>query len=192
MVVDANGNYTWDGSDTDVFTRWGLPCDRPVVGDWNGDGKSDIGIFRPSSGIWNPDSNGNHVWEGSDTSVSWGYLGIYRLLAIGMAMAKSISAFSGRVMVSGVLTRMGTLSGKVLIRVLSWGLPNDTPVVGDWNGDGKGGYRHLFSSNSIWSLDSDGNSVWEGSDTSVSWGLPNDTPVVGDWNGDGKVDIGIF
>ena len=50
---------------------------------------SKIGIFRPSSGIWSLDSNGNFAWEGTDTS-------------------------------------------------LSWGLPGDIPVIGDWNGDGQG------------------------------------------------------
>jgi hypothetical protein len=51
---------------------WGLPNDNPVIGDWNGDTKDDIGIFRPSSGIWSLDSNGNFAWEGSDVSMSWG------------------------------------------------------------------------------------------------------------------------
>jgi hypothetical protein len=33
---------------------------------------SKIGIFRPGSGIWSLDSNGNSVWEVSDKSLSWG------------------------------------------------------------------------------------------------------------------------
>ena len=54
---------------------WGLTGDIPVVGDWNGDGKDDIGIFRPSKGIWSLDSNGNSKWDISDKSVSWGLTG---------------------------------------------------------------------------------------------------------------------
>ena len=44
----------------------------------------------------------------------------------------------------------------------------------------------------IWSLDTNGNYIWEVTDTSTELGLPNDIPVTGDWNGDGKDDIGIF
>jgi hypothetical protein len=104
---------------------------------------SKIGIFRPTSGIWSLDSNGNFAWEGSDVS-------------------------------------------------LSWGLPGDIPVVGDWNGDGKDGIGIFRSSSGIWSLDSNENFAWEGSDVSLSWGLAGDIPVIGDWNGDGKDEIGIF
>jgi hypothetical protein len=49
-----------------------MPGDITVIGDWNGDGNDDIGILRPSNGIWSPDSNGNFAWEGSDKSLSWG------------------------------------------------------------------------------------------------------------------------
>ena len=80
---------------------------------------SKIGVFRPSSGIWSLDSNGNFAWEGSDKS-------------------------------------------------LSWGLPNDIPVLGDWNADGKDDIGIFRPSSGIWSLDSNGNFAWEGSDKSLS------------------------
>jgi len=104
---------------------------------------SRIGIFRPSSGIWSLDANGNFAWEPSDTS-------------------------------------------------LSWGMPNDIPVIGDWNGDGMDGLGIFRPSSGIWSIDSNENFIWEPSDKSLSWGMPGDTPVVGDWNSDGKDGIGIF
>ena len=68
--LDSNGNFVWEVSDKSL--SWGLPNDAPVIGDWNGNGTSKIGIFRPSSGIWSLDSNGNYAWEISDTSLSWG------------------------------------------------------------------------------------------------------------------------
>ena len=48
--------------------------DIPVVGDWNGDGKTKIGVFR--SGNWYLDSNGNNSWDaGSDAAYVFGMAG---------------------------------------------------------------------------------------------------------------------
>ena len=71
-------------------------------------------------------------------------------------------------------------------------MPNDNPVIGDWNGDGKDDIGIFRPGKGIWSLDSNGNYKWDVSDKSMSWGLTGYTPVVGDLNGDGKDDIGIF
>ncbi|NTV12765.1 MAG: hypothetical protein HGA96_02335 [Desulfobulbaceae bacterium] len=69
----------------------------------------------------------------------------------------------------------------------------DTPVAGDWNGDGfseRGIYR-----GGTWYLDMNANGKWDGvtTDKMVSgFGTASDTPVVGDWNGDGAIEIGFY
>jgi hypothetical protein len=35
-----------------------------VVGDWNGTAKTKIGVYRPSTGEWFLDFNGNGAWDG--------------------------------------------------------------------------------------------------------------------------------
>ncbi|MBD7917823.1 hypothetical protein H9657_05965 [Cellulomonas sp. Sa3CUA2] len=72
--------------------------------------------------------------------------------------------------------------------VFGFGIGTDTPVVGDWNGDGVdtvGIFR-----GSEWSLN-DGN---DGSapERVFNYGVASDRPVVGDWNGDGVDTVGIF
>ncbi|MHC4218864.1 MAG: right-handed parallel beta-helix repeat-containing protein, partial [Planctomycetota bacterium] len=70
-----------------------------------------------------------------------------------------------------------------------FGLPDDVPVVGDWDGDGDdevGVYR-----DGKWFLDINGNGQWDGPDVTFRFGLSGDVPVVGDWNGDGPDDVGV-
>ncbi|HVF30031.1 MAG TPA: hypothetical protein VNA22_03635 [Pyrinomonadaceae bacterium] len=44
IVNSGNGSYTIVG--------FGLPEDKPVPADYDGDGRADISVFRPSSGQW--------------------------------------------------------------------------------------------------------------------------------------------
>ena len=42
---------------------FGVATDQQVVGDWTGDGRAKIGVFRPSTQRWYLDANGNGVWN---------------------------------------------------------------------------------------------------------------------------------
>ena len=44
--IDMNGDGNWD--EGDLYGKLGGPGDTPVVGDWDGDGKDDIGVFGPA------------------------------------------------------------------------------------------------------------------------------------------------
>jgi hypothetical protein len=70
---------------------------------------------------------------------------------------------------------------------VSFGRTTDTPLVGDWNGDGvdtvgvrRGNVFHLRNSNSSGTAD-----------VSFAFGRSTDRVVVGDWDGDGIDTIGI-
>lgn len=78
--------------------------------------------------------------------------------------------------------RMGELRNDVFARLASW-----TPVVGDWNGDGRTtpGWFH----EGAWRL-RNSNSGGE-PDVLVNYGQAGDLPVVGDWDGDGTTTIGL-
>jgi hypothetical protein len=69
-----------------------------------------------------------------------------------------------------------------------YGNPNDTPLVGDWNGDGResqGVWRQ-----GQWFL---ANTLGQGTaDVSFTYGNATDLPVVGDWDGDGKATPGYY
>ncbi len=46
-----------------VFTI-AAPGDVPVVGDWTGNGRAKVGMFRPATGQWFLDKDGDALWEG--------------------------------------------------------------------------------------------------------------------------------
>jgi uncharacterized cupin superfamily protein len=45
-----------------ITAPFGIPSDRPVAGDWNGDGVDDIGVWRPSTGRFYLDIDGSRTW----------------------------------------------------------------------------------------------------------------------------------
>jgi hypothetical protein len=64
--LDYKGNGGWDGcgitTATDRCLSFGASGDIPVVGDWNGDGFTEVGTKRGVS--WYLDYSGNAVWSG--------------------------------------------------------------------------------------------------------------------------------
>ena len=67
--LDNDGSGTWNAGDrANVF---GAISWTSVLGDWNGDSKSEIGIYK--DGTWYLDYNGNGAWDsGIDKVYSFG------------------------------------------------------------------------------------------------------------------------
>jgi len=117
----------------DHVFEYGRQGDVPVAGDWNGDGVTNIGLFR--EGTWYLDLDGNGQWSEADAYVpdfgrpgdkpvvgDWNgdgvdNLGVYR---------------NGLWILDTDGDRQLTASD----RVFELGGPDDLPVVGDFNGDG--------------------------------------------------------
>ena len=78
--------------------------------------------------------------------------------------------------------------------VFSFGLNTDTFVVGDWNGAGTdeiGVVRSNASGQLVWSLDTNGDGVFDSGDQVFTFGQTGDKAIVGDWTGSGTSKIGI-
>ena len=77
-LLDADGSGTLDNCVTDLCIDGfgGSRGDVPVVGDWNGDGKDKIGIYR--SGKWILDKNGNGLLEDCTIDLCFENFGEYR------------------------------------------------------------------------------------------------------------------
>jgi photosystem II stability/assembly factor-like uncharacterized protein len=199
--LDLDGDRQWSGCVSDECDYFGTDGDLPIVGDWNNDGFDEIGVFRPSTGLFYLDHDGNGKWEAF----------IDRTYRFGMQGDIPVSGdWTG----SGVGDRIGVFrpsngtwyldfngNGQWDIDLFDitfkFGMEGDLPVTGDWNGDGKTKIGVFRPNNGKWYLDLNGNGKWDGCgdglpDGCYTFGAKGDLPIVGDWNGDGIAEIGVF
>jgi hypothetical protein len=74
--LDLDGDGRSEDCDDDKCIRsFGDDEDRPVAGDWNNTGIAQIGVYRPSSGQWFLDFNGNGKWDGCGSDFCSDFLG---------------------------------------------------------------------------------------------------------------------
>ncbi len=197
--LDLNGNGAFEGCATDAcYAFGGDPSDVSVVGDWNGDKTSKIGIFRPSSGTWYLDTNGDGRFDNClvDKCIPWGGMGDIPVVGDWDGDGKTKVGIFRPSNGTWYLDTNGDgrFDNCVVDKCIPWGGSTDIPVVGDWTGDGKTKIGIFRPSNGTWYLDTDGNGIFDNCvlDKCFPWGGSTDIPVVGDWGGDGKTKIGIF
>jgi len=196
-IIDTNDNFAWDGAVTDKLISFQnrpiTPGDMAVNGDWNGDGKPEVGIYD-GSGNWYLDYNGNGIYDGPviDRTAGFGSAGYKPVVGDwdGTGKDKIGSHKDG----FWAIDYNGNYvwDGAVTDRFAGLGQAGDIPVIGDW--DGTGTDKIGMEINGFWATDYNGNYVWNGAitDRFAGFGSPGDTPVIGDWDSTGKVKIGSF
>jgi hypothetical protein len=184
FILDYDGDGQLTAADKVYNLGVGIQAgDVPVVGDWNGDGRTKVGLFRQGF-FWILDTNGNGTFDQSvDTAFAFG-------------------GVAGDVPIVGDWNGTGTSKVGVFRAGFLWildannnhtvdagdqvfpfgGVPGDVPIVGDWNGDGRtkvGVFRMGF----FWVLDTNGNQIFDGgTDQAFAFGgITGDKPVVGKW-----------
>lgn len=67
FLLDYDGDRQFNQTNDRVYAFYpSITGDIPVTGDWNGDGRTKIGIYRPGTAAWVLDWNGNGVFDGGD------------------------------------------------------------------------------------------------------------------------------
>lgn len=153
----------------------------PVVGDWDGDGRDDVGWYV--SGVFYMDEDGDGAAERQvavDRQDAAPVIGDWNgdgISDVGLFVTEARSFLVDR-------DGNGVLDTTVTI-----GRSSDVPVVGDWDGDGTSDVGVFRPSGRRYYMDMDEDGIHE---RAVTIGRFDDVPLVGDWNGDGVDSIGVY
>jgi len=198
--LDADRSYDWNGTQIDTLYQFGggLVGALPVSGDWNGDGKTEIGVYY--NGYWFLDLNGNGQWDSTPVDALYQFGGgLIGALPVSGDWNKDGKTEIG-VYYNGYwfldLNGNGQWDGTPVdaLAPFGGGVIHAVPVAGDWTGDGI--TKIGIYADGVWYLDMNNNHAWDGQGADslafFGGGVENAEPVTGDWNGDGITKIGIY
>lgn len=145
--------------------------------DFDGDGRSDISVFRPADGVW-------YVQRTT---------GGFSSTQFGLAGDKPVPAdFDGDGKTDVAVYREGIWyilqSGNNQVSITQFGLSEDKPQPVDFDGDGRAELAVYRPSDGVWYILSTATNQFQ----AIRFGLSEDIPVAADFTGDGRAELAVW
>lgn len=180
LLVEPNGNLLVGGFFNKVngLTRASLfrVIQTSQLYDFDGDGRADISVFRPSNAAWYLLNSSNNSFAGTQFGISTDKLAPADFDGDGRT---DVSVFR-----DGFWYRLNSSDNQFV--GVKWGQTGDIPVPADYDGDSKADLA-VFRSGNWYILQSSNNQF-----RAVQFGISTDRPVQADYDGDGKTDVAVF
>jgi hypothetical protein len=160
-----------------------------------------LGVFRPATGLWYLDLNGNGLWDNCEEDAClgpFGQPGDLPVIGDWSGTGKSSIGVSAPLTGFWQLDRNdnGVWDGCQADLCFGPNGPAETPpLLGDWTGSGTVSVGIFDAHSGLWQLDRDANGTFDGCQVDRClgpFGQAGDLPVVADWTGTGVTRIGVF
>ena len=148
--------------------------------DFDGDGRSDISVFRPSTKDWWILPSFTNVYYGTNFGLSNDILAPADYDGDGKTDIAVYRASNGTWYI------LRSSSGSDV--QFPFGTSEDIPQPADFDGDGKAELAVYRPSNGTWYV----KNLTNNSVTGYQFGMSGDKPLVGDYDGDGKADYAVY